>query len=277
MEKKTEKRTEAVAAEVVEAGGSPARGGIDAGALAARLTAAYRRAESARGSFMRAAVAFGVALIEAESSFVAAGTKLNNRSKRGRDGEGRPNSGLEAWLAESCPAINYSTARDYKRYATRVIAMMGGETEEVLAALRSPTELKVSYEPSGAETDVSADVETVSDAVIREREALFTEATSRRKLEQMWFRFAGGDDGARGAGRPKGSGAGGDGDPVRKLSRADEAKFIWNRLLQETAKRSVKDAVPLLGEAETRVAYDTLGDVRALLKRHLEELAGGAR
>ena len=42
-------------------------------------------------------------------------------------------------------------------------------------------------------------------------------------------------------------------------------------------KRSAKDAVPLLGEAEARVAYDTLGDVRALLKRHLDELAGGAR
>lgn len=87
----------------------------------------------------------------------------------------------------------------------------------------------------------------------------------------------GDDEAPRGPGRPKGTGAGGDGEVVRKLSRADEAKTIWNRLLQDVTKRSAKDAVPLLGEAEARVAYDTLGDVRALLKRHLDELAGGAR
>ena len=268
--KKNENRTEAVVPEVVEAGGRPVRGVASEGLIAARLTAAYRRAERARGAFMREAVAFGAALIEAERSLVAAATKLNNcekLSKRGRVGEGRPNSGLEAWLAANCPEINYSTAKDYKRYAARVVAMMGGETLEVLAALRCPNELKVSYEPSGAETGAAADVETVSDDVIEAREALFTEATSRRRLEQMWFRFAGGDGGP---GRPKGSGAAADG-PVRKLSRADEAKAVWNRLLQDAARSSVRDSVPLLGEAETRVAYDALGGLRAALKRHMEE------
>lgn len=44
--------------------------------------------------------------------------------------------------------------------------------------------------------------------------------------------------------------------------------------LQEAAKRSVKDALPLLGEAETKVAYDALGDLRALLRRHLDEFGG---
>lgn len=272
MAKGSENRTEAVVPEVVEAGGNLTRmeGGTER-AIAAQLTAAYRRAEGSRGAFMREAVAFGVALIEVERSLVTAVTKLNNcekQSKRGRNGEGRPNSGLEAWLAKNCPEIGYPTAKSYKMYAGRVIAMMGGETNEVLAALRSPNALRISYEPSGAETDAAADVETVSDEVIDAREALFTEATSRRRLEQMWFRFAGEDGG--GAGRPKGSGAAADG-PVRKLSRADEAKAIWNRLLQDAAKSSVRDSVPLLGEAETRVAYDALGDLRAALKRHMEE------
>lgn len=251
-------------------------------ALARSLTAQYRRAEGARGAFMREAVAFGAALIEAERYLVPAGTKYKtcgnlakgeDNAKKGRWGEGRPNSGLEAWLAENCPEISYPTAKKYKMYATRVIAMMGGETLEVMAALRCPNELKVSYEPSGAETDPAEGVETVSDAIIEAREALFTEATSRRKLEQMWFGFAAGDGEPRGPGRPKGSGAAADG-PVRKLSRADEAKAIWNRLLQEAAKRSVKDALPLLGEAETKVAYDALGDLRALLRRHLDEFGG---
>lgn len=267
------KRTEAVEAEVVEAGGNLAHGRANEGALAAHLTEQYRRAEGARGGFMREAVAFGAALIEAERSLVTAVTKLDNLSKRGRNCEGRPNSGLEAWLAENCPEISYATAKSYKMYATRVIAMMGGETLEVMAALRCPNELKVSYEPSGAETDPAEGVETVSDAIIEAREALFTEATSRRRLEQMWFGFAAGDGEPRGPGRPKGSGAAADG-PVRKLSRADEAKAIWNRFLQEAAKRSVKDALPLLGEAETQVAYDALGDLRALLRRHLDEFGG---
>ena len=278
--KKNENRTEAVVPEVVEAGGSSARSVASEGLIAARLTAQYRRAEGARGAFMREAVAFGVALIEAERYFVPAGTKYKtcgnlakgeDNAKKGRWGEGRPNSGLEAWLAENCPEISYNTARKYKQYAARVMAMMGGETNEVLAALRSPNELKISYEPSGAETGAAADVETVSDDVIEAREALFTEATSRRRLEQMWFRFACGDGEApRGPGRPKGSGAAADG-PVRKLSRADEAKAVWNRLLQEAAKSSVRDSVPLLGEAETRIAYDALGGLRAALKRHLGE------
>lgn len=276
------KRTEAVVPEVVEAGGSLAHGGANEGALAAHLTAQYRRAEGARGGFMREAVAFGAALIEAERYLVTAVTKYKtcgnlakgeDNAKKGRWGEGRPNSGLEAWLAENCPEISYATAKSYKMYATRVIAMMGGETLEVMAALRCPNELKVSYEPSGAETDPAEGVETVSDAIIEAREALFTEATSRRRLEQMWFGFAAGDGEPRGPGRPKGSGAAADG-PVRKLSRADEAKAIWNRFLQEAAKRSVKDALPLLGEAETQVAYDALGDLRALLRRHLDEFGG---
>lgn len=200
-------------------------------ALARSLTAQYRRAEGARGAFMREAVAFGAALIEAERSLVPAGTKLDNLSKRGRNCEGRPNSGLEAWLAENCPEISYPTAKKYKMYATRVMAMMGGETLEVMAALRCPNELKVSYEPSGAETDPAEGVETVSDAIIEAREALFTEATSRRKLEQMWFRFAAGDGEPRGPGRPKGSGAAGTPRAKTAEERVAEAESETREIL----------------------------------------------
>lgn len=200
-------------------------------ALARSLTAQYRRAEGARGAFMREAVAFGAALIEAERSLVPAGTKLDNLSKRGRNCEGRPNSGLEAWLAENCPEISYPTAKKYKMYATRVMAMMGGETLEVMAALRCPNELKVSYEPSGAETDPAEGVETVSDAIIEAREALFTEATSRRKLEQMWFRFAAGDGEPRGPGRPKGTGAAGTPRAKTAEERVAEAESETREIL----------------------------------------------
>lgn len=209
-------------------------------ALARSLTAQYRRAEGARGAFMREAVAFGAALIEAEEYLVTAGTKYKtcgnlakgeDNAKKGRWGEGRPNSGLEAWLAANCPEISYATAKSYKMYATRVIAMMGGETLEVMAALRCPNELKVSYEPSGAETDPAEGVETVSDAIIEAREALFTEATSRRKLEQMWLRFAC-DGEPRGPGRPKGSGTAG-----RRAATAEERAADAEALTRETLGR----------------------------------------
>lgn len=209
-------------------------------ALARSLTAQYRRAEGARGAFMREAVAFGAALIEAERYLVTAVTKYKtcgnlakseDNAKKGRWGEGRPNSGLEAWLAENCPEISYATAKSYKMYATRVMAMMGGETLEVMAALRCPNEQKISYEPSGAETDPAEGVETVSDAIIEAREALFTEATSRRKLEQMWFRFAAGDGEPRGPGRPKGSGEAGTPRAKTAEERVAEAESETREIL----------------------------------------------
>lgn len=178
-------------------------------ATAAHLSSQYRRAEGARGAFVREAVAFGAMMIEAErelESFVTAVTKLNNLSKRGRNGEGRANSGLEGWLAEHCPEINYDTARKYKSMAAKMVAMMGGESAEVLAALRSPHELAVDCAADGtAAAEPCADcAETVDAEIIEARERLFTEATSRRKLEQLWLAFEE-SEGRGKAGRPRGS------------------------------------------------------------------------
>lgn len=184
-------------------------------AAAAELTAQYRRAEGARGAFVREAVAFGAMMIQAEAALVEASLYLstavdkyktlkNNAksAKNGRWGEGRPNCGLEDWLADHCPEINYKTAMSYKSMAAKMIEMMGGGTPEVMAALRAPEELTVSYEGFGAETESEpGEVETVSAEVIETRERLFGEAASRRKLEQLWLAFEG-----RGAvGRPRGS------------------------------------------------------------------------
>ena len=59
--------------------------------------------------------------------------------------------------------------------------------------------------------------------------------------------------------------------PLPKLSRREEAKAIWNGAMVMLSKSSVRDAIPLLGEKETRVCYEGLRDLAALLKKHLEE------
>lgn len=241
-------------------------------ALAVRLAAQYRRAEGARGAFVREAVAFGAMMIAAERYFVAAATKYKTcrngvesteSGKKGRWGEGRPDSGIEAWLAERCPEINYGTARGYKAMAVKVVAMMGGMTAEVLAALRSPHELAISYEPSGAAEPFADDVETVSAEVIEARERLFTEATSRRKLEQLWLSFVG-RGGAEGEGR--GARAA---QPLPRLSAQESAKRIWAQVMGVVDKRAVMDAVALLPPKVAESCHGRLFELTKLLREQM--------
>ena len=244
-------------------------------ATAAHLSSQYRRAEGARGAFVREAVAFGAMMIKAERELlsaaaengnrVAAATRLNSQ-KRGQFGS--YDGVLQDWMAKNCPEINYATARNYKSMAAKMVAMMGGETAEVMAALRSPHELAISYEPSGAETDGEAgDAETVSAETIEARERLFTSATSRRKLEQLWLSFAG-----RGpVGRPKGS-----------VGPADGAAHVTDRELCERLWGAVANALApmdrlcaLVREMDyRRLQYfiDTMQDLLSSLKERKRKI-----
>ena len=214
-----------------------------------RVSDQYAAIETAKDNLLRECVKFGALLTEV-------GYYLGEGRGHGECG------GLQTWLEENCPEVNYNTAMGYKALAGKCVKMLGGGSQAV-AVLQDKTEVV----PPGEDAPIEVDSK-----FIEKRDELFNEVKSRRDLEQTYFKFMA-SEGLRGPGRPKGSGAAADG-PVRKLSRADEAKAIWNRFLQEAAKRSVKDALPLLGEAETKVAYDALGDLRALLRRHLDEFGG---
>ena len=61
------------------------------------------------------------------------------------------------------------------------------------------------------------------------------------------------------------------GETVEKLSRQDEAKAIWNGVMQIVSKSSVRDSIPLLGEKETRICLDGVKLIADLLKKHLQE------
>lgn len=220
------------------------------------LTSQYEKVESAKGTFVREAVRFGAMLIEVEASLSAVADKLI--SKRGRVGEGRPNCGLESWLAENCPSINYKTAMGYKAMAGKVSAMLGGGDVAVAALV----------ENSGYKNQEGEVIE-VPDEVAEKRDELFGEIGSRRQLEQMYFEFsAQAEHGAScgKAGRPKAEAA-----PLLTLKKSDEAKAIWAGVMKVLDKTAVMDAVPLLDAKVTEVCLGRVGDLYNALKAHSNE------
>ena len=210
-------------------------------ALATNLTTQYRAVVAASGQMLREAVKFGAMLMELET--------ILGKSQGGHNSEGE---GIKGWLAENCPEINYSTAIVYKNLAAKSAALIGGMGLQVVAALQGGERV----------TKTSGEVIDVPAEIIEKRDALFAQVDSRRKLEQAYFEFMSAED------RPKAKKAA---KPLPKLSQRDEAKAIWNGVMVALAKSSVRDAIPLLGEKETRICHDGLRDLVSLLKKHLEE------
>ena len=188
-------------------------------------------------AFIQEAIKFGAILIEWEQ-FLG--------KSQGKAGEG-----LKNWLEQNCPEIQYKTAMKYKLLAEKNAQMLGGGAM-ALAALQGETTVR---QPDGEVIDVEC-------KVIEKRDEIFSEANSFQKLEQMWLDLFGTGEKPKAKKDPK---------PLPKLSRREEAKAIWNGAMVMLSKSSVRDAIPLLGEKETRVCYEGLRDLAALLKKHLEE------
>ena len=141
-----------------------------------RVSEQYVAIETAKDNLLRECVKFGALLTEV-------GYYLGESRGRGKDGEG-----LQAWLAENCPEVNYSTAMGYKALAGKCVKMLGGGSQAV-AVLQDKTEIV----PPGEEEAI--DVET---KFIEKRDNLFNEVKSRRELEQTYFKFMA----AEGRGKP---------------------------------------------------------------------------
>ena len=209
--------------------------------IAQQLTTQYRAVVAATGQMLREAVKFGAMLMELET--------ILGKSRAGRDSGGE---GIKAWLAENCPEINYMTAMGYKRLATKSSIMIGAMGLQAVAALQGSEHV----------TKTNGEVIDVPAEIIERRDQLFEEVHSRRELEQAYFAFMAEED------KPKAKKAA---KPLPKLSQREEAKAIWNGVMVALSKSSVRDAIPLLGEKETRVCHDGLRDLLSLLKKHLEE------
>jgi hypothetical protein len=211
-------------------------------ATAAQLLEQYKVVVAAERTSFRERVKFGAMLICWEQ-FLG-----QNHAGRNSGGEG-----LKGWLEKHCPDIGYVTAMGYKDCAKRAVAMLGGGAV-AMAALLDQTEV----------TAPNAETVTVDAEVLERRDELFADATSRRKLEQMYFEFAYGKGGK--AGRPKAEAV-----ALPKLKASDEAAAVWAGVMRVLDKSAVMDAVPLLDEKATRVCKERLGDLYEALKRHLEE------
>ena len=209
--------------------------------IAGALTTQYQAVVAATGQMLREAVKFGAMLMELET--------IVGKSHGGYNTDG---DGIKGWLAEHCPEINYSTAIRYKSFAAKSATLIGGMGLQVVAALQGGEKV----------TKTDGEVIDVPAEIIEKRDKLFAECDSRRKLEQAYFAFMSEE------GKPK---AKKEAKPLPKLSQRDAAKSIWNIFMQQATRRSLRDAVPLLGEKETQTCHDDLRDLVELLKNHLKE------
>lgn len=207
-----------------------------------RVSTSYADVNAKTGEWFRTVVSFG-ALLDEVAAFLGA--------KNGGKHEG---GSLENWLSENCPEVNYNTAMGYKAMASKCAQMLGGGTQAIAALQGRDTVLA----PGGGETvDVDADI-------LKKRDQLFEAADSRRKLEQLYLDFLGGD-------KPKGGRPKADLSPIPKLTKAQESKKIWSDVLLILNKTSVHNAIPLLPEKETQLCVETLSDLLSSLKDHLKE------
>ena len=216
---------------------------VDDNLIADELTSQYEAAQSSIKTSVQAVLKFGATLIKAEQIVFADGPARGNRYEK------TANGGLEAWLAEDCPTVNYKTAMRWKGIAANAVATLGCDTENAVKLLTGDTK-GVSKELPVAE--------------MKERVDELYEAKSIRQLSQMCFDFAA-EDRVPGW-RPKA-----EAKPIPKLKKSDEAKAIWNGVMQILSKSSVRDAIPLLGAKETQICYDKLRDLADALKAHLGE------
>lgn len=163
-----------------------------------RVSDQYAAIETAKDNLLRECVKFGALLLEVSYYL----------------GEGRGHGecgGLQAWLSENCPQINYKTAMGYKRMGEMAVTKLGGGSQAV-AVLQDKTEVI----PPGEDAPIE-----VESKFIEKRDELFNEVKSRRELEQTYFKFMA-SEGKGKPGRKEGSKAAQVAEEVRKAKTAAE-------------------------------------------------------
>lgn len=214
---------------------------LDEASVAKRLSASYREVGENQVKFVESMVRFGTELVEWARYL----------------GEGRgsgESEGLKTWLADNCPDINYKTAMGYKRMAAEAIRMLGGGAHATAALLG---EGRVAT-PAGDVIDV--------DAKVLERKAqLFEEATSRRKLEQMYFEFE------RAAKGEKAGAKGAEYAVVRRSPVENAVRIVWPTIQPYLKHRgAVKSALKLLPAEKLAEARQTIEEYLAMLDAEIK-------
>ena len=167
------------------------------------------------------------------------------------DTQGCAGKGLQTWLANHCPEINYKTAMGYKLLAEKTVRMLGGGAPAVAALIGRDTVT----DPDGNEIPIDAEV-------VEKKEEIFRAADSRRKLEQMYFDFT------EAPARPKGRAKGSKNVPKTDAERADA---FWKLNAAELASPWALKSIPLVEWRVANFALATLQPLVTALKRRVSE------
>ena len=167
------------------------------------------------------------------------------------DTQGRAGKGLQTWLAQNCPEINYNTAMGYKLLAEKTVRMLGGGAPAVAALIGRDTVT----DPDGNEVPIDAEV-------VEKKEEIFRAADSRRKLEQMYFDFT------EAPARPKGRAKGSKNVPKTDAERADA---FWKLNAATLSAPWALKSIPLVEWRVANFALATLQPLVTALKRRVSE------
>ena len=167
------------------------------------------------------------------------------------DTQGRAGKGLQTWLAQNCPEINYNTARGYKLLAEKTVRMLGGGAPAVAALIGRDTVT----DPDGHEIPIDAEA-------VEKKEEIFRAADSRRKLEQMYFDFT------EAPARPKGRAKGSKNVPKTDAERADA---FWKLNAATLSAPWALKSIPLVEWRVANFALTALQPLVTALKRRVSE------
>jgi hypothetical protein len=167
------------------------------------------------------------------------------------DTQGCAGKGLQTWLANHCPEINYQTAMGYKHLAEKTVRMLGGGAPAVAALIGRDTVT----DPDGNEIPIDAEV-------VEKKEEIFRAADSRRKLEQMYFDFT------EAPARPKGRAKGSKNVPKTDAERADA---FWKLNAATLSAPWALKSIPLVEWRVANFALATLQPLVTALKRRVSE------
>ena len=206
-----------------------------------RLSRQYAKVNDSWKNALEQTVRFG-AMLKEWGDFLGEG--------RGGAGGSSP-GGLQTWLANHCPEINYKTAMGYKLLAEKTVRMLGGGAPAVAALIGRDTVT----DPDGNEIPIDAEV-------VEKKEEIFRAADSRRKLEQMYFDFT--EAPARPKGRAKGS------KNVPKTD-AERAEAFWKLNAATLSAPWALKSIPLVEWRVANFALATLQPLVTALKRRVAE------
>ena len=209
---------------------------LTANSYQTRVSDQYAAIETAKDNLLRECVKFGALLTEV-------GYYLGEGRGHGECG------GLQAWLEENCPEVNYKTAMNYKALAGKCVKMLGGGSQAV-AVLQDKTEVI----PPGEDAPIE-----VESKFIEKRDELFNEVKSRRELEHTYFKFMASE---------------GKGKPGRKAWNRDQGSGIGDRGRVKTRtllEMALLYAEPICTALKKPVTHSTVKDLQGWDRGLLEE------